>query len=119
MGWEFRLNEVFGCGWIGEDGGQVKQFVSRQGGAISINARRKPVWYFITNHEPATLDRRVMAGLVPAIHAAGLCESLIEVPPVGVHAEYEPHFPGSFLMLHVALALDRIADVFEALVINE
>lgn len=64
MGWEFRLNEVFGCGWIGEAGAGVKQ---KYGSGACGNAEKlgsSTNWYYITTKIAA-----VMAGLVPAIQA--------------------------------------------------
>jgi hypothetical protein len=51
----------------------------------------------------------VMAGLAPAIH--GSVEPVVKVFPICISREYQAHLSGPRPMLHVALALDRSADV--------
>src|SRR5215212_7787005 len=48
-----------------------------------------------------------------------LVEDLVQVLPFGVHGVDEPDLPGARPVLHRALALDRVADVLEALVPDE
>ena len=50
-----------------------------------------------------------MAGLVPAIH--GSRQPIVKVIPVGVRREDQTHLPASGPVFHVALALDRGADI--------
>src|SRR5215212_5934864 len=48
-----------------------------------------------------------------------LVEDLVPILPFGVHGVDEPDLPGARPVLHRALALDRVADVLEALVPDE
>ena len=56
-----------------------------------------------------------MAGLVPAIHVflgGSRVQVFVQVPPVGVRGMDEANFPSARPVLDVALALDRVAEVF-------
>ena len=55
----------------------------------------------------------VMAGLDPAIHGrrASIVQVDIEVPPIRIHVEDQPNFPGARPVLHVGLTLDRSDDI--------
>jgi hypothetical protein len=55
-----------------------------------------------------------MAGLAAAIHVflGSRVQVFIQVAPVGIRGTDEAHFPSARPVLDVALALDRVADVF-------
>src|SRR4051794_4715104 len=59
-----------------------------------------------------------MAGPSPAM-AGLLVQRLVEVVPFRVHAVDEADLPGARPVLDRLLALDRVADVFETLVVDE
>ena len=64
-----------------------------------------------------------MAGLVPAIHAVPLLQRrdlgvqlVIKVMPIRIKIEDKAYLPSARPMLHVAFALDRVANVREGLI---
>jgi hypothetical protein len=48
-----------------------------------------------------------------------LVEVLVQIAPIPVGLQDQTDFPGSEIVLHVFLALDRVADVLEELGVNE
>jgi hypothetical protein len=53
--------------------------------------------------------RSFVAGLVPAIH--DLREPIVEIVPIGILMEDQPHFPRAPPMFHISLSLPRRAHV--------